>query len=187
MLSRIIQSSLIVSLLCCSILNTAHAREFFVEDVKTRLKDDRYVLNGRVDYNLSDTALEALDNGVPITMRVHVKVRRKNAWPWEPRIVHQQFPFVIRFQALSEKFQVENVVADQVRDYVTREAAIEALGDIVELPIINASELKSSEPYEIKVFAELDKDSLPLPLRPLAYFKSSWKLSSKWTRWPLEP
>lgn len=163
------------------------SREFFITEVSTRLKDDVYLMNAHVEYNLSHTAAEALDNGVPITMELHVKVRRKGAWPWEPRIVHNRFYSVIRYQPLSELFQVEQVLTGKKTNYETREAAVEALGDLSNLPIIKVKQLTLGEDYEIKVFAELDKDSLPLPLRPLAYFKPSWKLSSKWTRWPLKP
>jgi hypothetical protein len=41
-------------------------------------------------------------------------------------------------------------------------------------------------PFEIQVKASLDIDELPLPLKPEAYLFPSWKLSSGWTKWPLD-
>ncbi|MGD9299645.1 MAG: DUF4390 domain-containing protein, partial [Thiohalocapsa sp.] len=41
--------------------------------------------------------------------------------------------------------------------------------------------------YEVQIRVSLDIEELPLPLRPMAYLYPSWKQSSKWTKWPLEP
>ena len=42
------------------------------------------------------------------------------------------------------------------------------------------------EEYLVRVDVKLDIEALPLPLRPVAYLKPSWDLTSGWSRWPLE-
>jgi len=51
-----------------------------IEKVSIRLDDGVYRLDAEIEHNLSEAALEALDNGVPLTMETHVQVRRDGAW-----------------------------------------------------------------------------------------------------------
>ena len=46
--------------------------------------------------------------------------------------------------------------------------------------------LEPDEQYRVRLRASLERESLPTPLRLLAYFSSSWRLSSDWTTWPLQ-
>ena len=72
-------------------------------------------------------------------------------------------------------------------NYVTRDAAIAALGDLHDLPLLNRGELAAGKDYRVDLKIALDIEELPLPLRPTAYLLPSWKLSSGWTTWPLRP
>ena len=65
-------------------------------------------------------------------------------------------------------------------------AAIAALGEIEDLWLLEQERLEPDENYLLKVKVSLDIEALPLPLRPVAYLKPSWDLSSGWSRWPLE-
>ena len=39
--------------------------------------------------------------------------------------------------------------------------------------------------YQVKMRTFLDIESLPAPMRPLAYISSDWQLDSDWVSWPL--
>ena len=60
-----------------------------------------------------------------------------------------------------------------------------ALGQINNLPLIDARLLNPELRYQVKVRAHLDIESLPAPMRPLAYISSDWQLDSDWVSWPL--
>lgn len=159
--------------------------DFRVERASTRLVDQTYVLDAQIQYGFSVTALEALDNGVPLTLVVRAQVRREGAWIWEASLVDKQVLYLIRYQPLSEQYQV---VGDGVRrNFVSRDAAITALGEVEDLPLVERSALRSGQSYRVHLKASLDIEALPLPLRPLAYLKPSWQLASEWSLWPLEP
>jgi len=160
---------------------------FEVTEARTRLVDNTYVLDAQIDYDFSERALEALDNGVPLTLEVHVQVRPKKDWIWENSLVDQRLRYRIRYKPLSERYLVSQLPGETGRTYVTRDAAIAALGEIRNLQLLNRDRLDPDDSYEVQIRASLDIEELPLPLRPMAYLYPSWKQSSEWTKWPLTP
>lgn len=172
-------------LLALAVALPAAAEGFRVESAKTRLEGETYVLDARIDYGFSDLALEALGNGVPLTIEVHVQVRPKDAWIWDDNLLDERLRYAIRYKPLSERFLVSQLPGDGGRGFVTRDAAIAALGEI-KLPLVDAARLEPKTAYKVHLKAELDIEELPLPLRPMAYLSPAWKLSTGWTKWPLE-
>lgn len=174
--------------LLLALISSAMAKEpFQVEQVQTHLDGDLYYLNATIDHRFSDEALEALDNGVPLTLVTHIQVRRVKAWLWEDSLLDLQLRHTIRYKPLSARYEVYRFPGDHGRDFETREAAIRALGSLSDLPLLNRDKLEPDQEYEVQIQVALDIEELPLPLRPQAYLKRAWKLSSKWSKWPLTP
>ncbi|EXJ15402.1 DUF4390 domain-containing protein [Imhoffiella purpurea] len=159
--------------------------ELEVRQAQIRLVDGIYQLDATVDFHLSQNALEALDNGVPLTIVTHIQVRRTKAWMWEDSLLDLQIRNAIRYKPLSENYEVYRLPGSSGRSFVTREAAIRALGELTDLELVDRKDLDPDEDYEVQVKVFLDIEELPLPLRPLAYLMPSWKLSSGWTKWPI--
>ena len=160
--------------------------ELRVESVEVRSEGQTLVMNAQIDYAFSEVAIEALDNGVPLTLEVHIQLRPADAWIWDPSLTDQRLRYVIRYKPLSERYLVSRLPEDGGRSYVTRDAAIAALGDLRDLQLIGIDRLEDDTDYEIHLRASLDIEELPLPLKPMAYLPPSWKLSTGWTKWPLE-
>ncbi|WP_328987379.1 DUF4390 domain-containing protein [Thiorhodovibrio winogradskyi] len=161
--------------------------DFKVLEASTRLEDDHFMLDARIDYRFSDKALEALSNGVPLTLVVHVRVRPDKARLWTDSLVDQSFRYRIRFKPLSESYLVTQLPGTDGRSYVSRDAAIDALGDIRDLHLLDRGRLEPGIDYQVQIRVSLDVERLPLPLRPTAYLHPAWKQASDWTRWPLRP
>jgi hypothetical protein len=174
-------------LLLVSVASGAAKDGLRVAQVETRLVDDIFFMDAVLDYRFSTEALDALENGVPLTILVQIQVRRVGAWLWEDSRVDLQLRYAIRYKPLSERYEVYRLPGTEGRSFVSRDAAIRALGEIADLSLIGASSLDADTDYEIHIRASLDIEELPLPLRPMAYLKPSWKLSSGWSKWPLTP
>ena len=166
---------------------SALGREIRIKDVHTQLDGESYLLDANVIYAFSDEALEALDNGVPLTLLVHIQVRRAAAWIWEDSVADIQLRYAIRYKPLSQRYEVYRLPGQEGRSFVGRDAALAALGEMRNLHLVDANRLTPGEAYEVQIKVELDIEELPLPLRPIAYLRSAWKLGSSWTKWPLTP
>lgn len=179
--------SLVLGLTLALVAPLAAQDDFEISQATTSLQNGRYSLDANIELDFSEPVLEALGNGVPLTIVTHIQVRRKKAWLWEDSLMDQQVRAAIRFKPLSETYEVYRLPGTSGRSFVSREAAIRALGEISALPLVRQEELGPDEDYEVQIKAFLDIEELPLPLRPIAYLKPSWKLSSGWSKWPLTP
>ncbi len=164
--------------------------EFTVTTVQTRDEGVILVMDADIGYGFSAEALEALDNGVPLTLEVHIRLRGTDDWVWDRSLLDQRLRYLIRYKPLSERYLVSPLPGGGGigSDYVTRDAAIAALGRIDGLQLVSMERLREAGgAFKLWVKAFLDIEELPLPLRPMAYLFSAWKLSSGWTQWPLQP
>ncbi|MEA3640958.1 MAG: DUF4390 domain-containing protein [Lamprobacter sp.] len=167
---------------------TLAAEAFSVINAKTERVDGNMLLSAAIDYGFSERALEALENGVPLTILVHIQVREQGAWIWNESLVDVSLRYRIRYKPLSEHYLVSRLPGEeQGRTFVTRQAAITALGELNHLYLVSEKRLDPEQAYEVHLRASLDIEELPLPLRPMAYLRSGWKQSTGWTKWPLTP
>ena len=160
---------------------------FLIKEASTRLEEGTYVLDADIEFRFSPEALEALDNGVPLTIVLHFQVRSADAWIWEDSASDLRLRYAVRYKPLSERYEVYRLPGDRGRSFVSREAAIAALGELRGIQIVSKDRLDPEAAYLVHMKAELDIEELPLPLRPIAYLRPAWKLTSPWTQWPLTP
>ena len=158
----------------------SQAADFKILNQTCRSTADAFVLDANIDFGFSDKALEALQNGVPLTLELHLQVRRDGAWLWEKDLMDTRLRYQISYHPLASVYQVLNLQTNTQESFVTREVAINALGDILALPVIRHEQMEKGKIYRVGLKATLDIDALPLPLRPMAYLSPSWNQSSEW-------
>jgi hypothetical protein len=166
---------------------SAGAAPFVVKDLVITEKEGVFRLNTHIDYRLTPEVEEALENGVPLTLKVGLEVGRMWRSFWEPNPLSNTLRFQIRYHALTELYRVVDMQTGKEQNFVTQEAALYALGEIGDLRLVSRDELSPGEAYHLRLRADLEIEALPLPLQPLAYLGSGWRLTSGWTQWPLQP
>ncbi len=160
---------------------------FQVEDAVSRLQDGVFVVDANINYEFSEVALEALENGVPLTVDIHFQVRRDGAWIWEKDIVEFHLRRQLRYLPLSSTYEMTDIDRKEIKLYFTRLAAIKAMGTVSNVEVVNEDQLQKNMTYLMEIRSKLDIEALPVPLRPTAYMSSGWKLSSEWSQWRIRP
>lgn len=156
--------------------------------VALTLSDDGYILlDADIEYALTDTVSEALENGVPLTFETHVQMRRAKAWIWESDVVEHRLRTVLRYRPLSGLYELRNLPGDEQLAFATRDSALGALGRIVAMRIMSRDELDLDKEYLVRLNARLDVEALPLPMRPFAYLADDWSIDSETWEWRLRP
>lgn len=179
----------ILTLICLALLLASTpvlAEGFQVETLQAKEVDGVYRVEASIEYAFSDKALEALQSGVPLTLEVHLQLRRKGAWLWTSDLVDKRLRYQIRYQALAEVYQVLNLQSQQKQSFATREVAMNALGTLSNIELVIPDQLAVGVDYNLAMRARLDIESLPLPLRPMAYLSAAWNLTSEWKVWLLK-
>ena len=163
----------------------SHAAGFEVINAATRLEGGVYRLNAQIEYRFSKAALEALQNGVPLTIDTEMEVRRRRSWVWDETVHALTQRFQLEYHALSQQYLVGNLNSGERRAFPTRTAALGFMGRIQDFPLLDRSLLAEKERYEGALRVRLDIEALPAPLRLLAYLSDDWRLASEWRAWPL--
>lgn len=161
--------------------------EFVIRELSTRSADEGYLLDAQVEYRFSERAVEALENGVPLTLEIQIELRRQNAWIWEQDVLKLRLRYQVRYHALASVYQVRDLQSGSRQNFVTRRAALDALGTLQGVFLIAADRLIPEEAYQLSLRASLDIEALPLPMRPWAYLDPDWEHDSEWSRWTLQP
>lgn len=176
----------IIVLICMHSALLADGVEF--NSISLSLSEDGIILlDAEIAYDLNATVSEALENGVPLTFETHVQMRRAEAWVWESDVVDYRLRTVLRYRPLSGLYELRNLDGDEGLSFATRGAALRTLGKIVAMPIIAREQLNLDEEFLIRVDSRLDIEGLPLPMRPMAYLKPDWWISSESWEWRLQP
>lgn len=174
-------------LILVAVTGPAVAQAFKVEGLTAHAVEGVYLMDADILYQFSDEALEALESGVPLTLEVHIQLRREGAWIWEADLLDARLRYRILHQALHGLYQVTDISNGTQQYFATRKAAFTALGRIRDVSLIEAKKLRQGERYQLSLKSSLDIEALPLPLRPLAYLSPAWNLSSEWSLWRLQP
>lgn len=176
-----------LALLTLCLSAAAPAAEFVFERVQVGLQGEVILIDADIRYTLNETVLEAMDNGVPLTFELHVKLRRDDAWIWERDEIDTRLRSVLRYHPLSGVYELRDLQGAATESFATRDAALSALGRIRDYPISRLDQLESGANYKLRMQTYLDIDALPLPLRPKAYISPAWGLESKTWEWRLQP
>lgn len=174
-------------ILCWGLLSTvgAWAAGFDVVKASTQLEKGVYRLNAQIEYRLSAPALDALQNGVPLTIELEMEVLKHRPWLWDEKVYSLNQRYRLEYHALSRQYLVSNLNSGERRGFPTRSGALQFMGEVNNFPFLDQGLLTPGEHYDGGLRARLDIEALPAPLRLMAYFSDDWRLISEWYIWPL--
>lgn len=156
-----------------------------VKNAEIRLQDNRYVLSADMEYRLSARAKEALKNSVPLFWDIHIKTLQHRDFIWDKILVNAIIRYRIQYHALLNMYRVRHEGSGELYNFSTLSAALALMSTVRDFDLIDKRFITSGQHYAVGIEVTLDRDALPLPLRPIAYTNPQWYLSSDWTLWPL--
>jgi len=174
-------------IICLAPLGIAYSKgqPFEIRNAESRLYQGVWLATALIDFRLSEEALAALDNGVVLTIELQIRLDKVRRFWLDKKTATLEQSFELSYQPLSERYVVRNLNSGEQKSFATLFSALNSMGRIVDLPIIDASLLDADERYEIALRAVLDQNTLPGPLRLLAFWSSGFRLESDWYVWML--
>ena len=159
---------------------------FVVRHAALRPAGGAHVVDARIDFVFSEDNLEAMRNGVALTVIVDIEVRRERGQWWDETLAARQLRYRIETNVLTGRYRVRNL-GGGARNYRSFEEMTKALGRVESVPVIARERLRADARYAARIRARLDIEALPSPLRPIAYLSPRWRLNSGWFEWQVEP
>jgi hypothetical protein len=174
-------------LLLLLLYHSAFAAGFTIIKAKTHLLDDVYLLDATFNCQLSDVTIDALKNGVILTLVLNIVIERERSYLWDQTIAKLQQSYELKYSALSKQYILKYKNTGIQETFPSLKEILSRINQLNDFPLIDKSLIEKNETYMVSLQIELDIESLPIPLRPIAYLSSQWRLSSDWYLCPLQP
>ena len=166
--------------------STSEQGFFDVRSASTSLVNGVQELDARLQLILSAEALGALNSGVPLTIELNLEVIRVKRFMPDATDAELSLQYELEYRPLSQRYIVRNLNSGDQDSFATLYSALNNLGRVQELPIIDNSLLDPSAEYRIRLQALLSTRSYPAALRLLFFWRGDWQIKSDWYEWRLE-
>jgi hypothetical protein len=159
---------------------------FEVRSATTEVYGGVQTLDARLQLVLSSEALAALESGVTLTIELQVQVIRERRWLVDDVEAELAVRYELEYRPLSERYNVKNLNSGEQDSFATLYSALNSLGRVQGLPVIDDALLKPDRDYRLRLRAMLNTQQYPATLRLLFFWRGQWQLQSEWFEWSLE-
>jgi hypothetical protein len=155
----------------------------YILDARSDARDEVHYLDAQIDFVFSPQIIEAIEEGVPLSLVLTIEIMRERAWLWNEKVTGLEQRYQISYHALTRQYVIRNMNIGTQHNYPTFAAALSALGTVAALPLIDANLLQAGQRYRGRLQARVDTSALPTPLRLIALVSPEWRLVSEWREW----
>ncbi len=159
---------------------------FEVRSAETALTEGVHLLDARLQLVLSSEALAALNSGVPLTIELQLQIIRVRRFYMDALDAELAVRFELEYRPLSQRYIVRNLNSGDQDSFATLYSALNNLGRVQDLPIIDDALLTPGKTYRVRARAMLQTKQYSAPLRMLFFWRSQWQLQSEWFEWILD-
>jgi hypothetical protein len=159
---------------------------FEVRSASTEAVDGVHTLDARLQLVLSSEALAALDSGVTLTIEIQMQVIRVRRMLVDTVDAELAVRYELEYRPLSQRYIVKNLNSGDQDSFATLYSALNSLGRVQGLPIIDDELLEPDRDYRLRLRAMLNTQQYPAVLRLLFFWRGQWQLQSEWFEWLLE-
>jgi hypothetical protein len=159
---------------------------FEVRSASTEPINGVYTLDARLQLVLSSEALAALESGVTLTIELQLQVIRQRRWYFDDIEAELAVRYELEYRPLTQRYIVRNLNSGDHDSFATLYSALNSLGRVQGLPVIDDALLVPDRPYRVRLRAMLNTEQYPATLRLLFFWRGEWQLQSEWFEWPLE-
>lgn len=164
------------------------AREgyFEIRSAESQLVDGVHMLDARMQLVLSSEALEALSSGFTLTIELQVELIRVRRWYLDDEEAAIATRYELEYHPLSQRYITRNLNSGEQDSFATLYSALNNLGRVQRLPLIDDTLLDPESTYRMRARALLQTRQYSAPIRMLFFWRGEWQLESDWIEWTLE-
>lgn len=159
---------------------------FEVRSASTQVVNGVHTLDARLQLVLSSEALAALESGVTLKIEMQMQVIRVKRFLVDSVEAELIKEYELEFRPLSQRYIVKNVNSGDQDSFATLYSALNSLGRVQGMPVIDDALLQPDRSYRLRLRAMLNTQQYPAPLRLIFFWRGQWQLQSEWYEWFLE-
>ena len=180
----------LVLCLIATLGSVAHAEDeskLTIRDVQVALDEGVYELDAKVDLVLPDGARKAVESGLTLRLTYEIKVDRVRRYMPDAGIAALEQRYEVSYHALSQRYLVKNLNTGEQQDFGSLQAALDRVGELHGLPVIDATLVSDGPVYEGRIRAVLEMNTAPDVLGWLLFWTDDWSAASDWKTWTPRP
>jgi hypothetical protein len=167
---------------------TAEARDprVVVRDVQVVLDEDVFELDARAEITLPADARRAVESGLTLKLTYQIVIDRVRRYMVDAEVAVLEQRYEVSYHALSQRYLARNLNTGVQQDFGSLQAALDHIGTLRGVPLIDVALLADDARYEGRVRAVLDLDTAPDAFGWLLFWADDWNAESDWKSWQLE-
>lgn len=159
---------------------------FEIRSAESELVEGVHRLDARMQLVLSSEALRALSSGFTLTIELQVDLIRVRRWYLDDVEAELEVRYELEYHPLSQRYIVRNLNSGEQDSFATLYSALNNLGRVEDLPLIDDALLQEDSNYRARARAVLQTRQYSAPIRMLFFWRGQWQLESEWFEWKLE-
>ena len=161
----------------------AFAQGISIEYATSKPRENTYVVDAKLTFEFDDEVLNALKHGVSLDIKIIIRLKQERKWLWDKLIKEDVLNYQLQYHPLSTNYLATDIITGKREQFQTLDEALAYLGSVKNHSLIDKNKLNVENNYVGLIKAELNIESLPPPLQPVAYVSSEWQLESQWYEW----
>jgi hypothetical protein len=148
-----------------------------IRSTQVTVDEDVYELDARLDLQLPQEARQAYQ----------IEISRVRRYMPDAGVASVEQRFELSYHALSQRYLVRNLNTGEQQDFGALDAALDRLGDVHGLPILDTALVTKGPTFEGRIRAVLDMNTAPDTFGWLLFWTDDWSAESEWHTWTLRP
>lgn len=174
-------------LLCLALALAAPGRAFAAFEVvsgSTAITPDAIVTRAELDLELNDTVVEAIDKGIELRIVAELRLLRVRPWIWDDVIGEWRTGYRLKYHDLSSTYVLTDEASGELETFTTIRDAMDSLADLtLSLPVLTETLPDNPPGFRAQLRVDIDRESLPPPLKLITEISPAWQIGSKWSQW----
>lgn len=175
--------ALMLIVVCGASAPLVSAGDISIDRASAAIENEIVTLNSDASFEFSEDAIEALKSGITLNFELEIRILEARRFWWDKNRFVTQRRYSLERHALSEQYILQDLITGDRRIHASIGAAIDDLGRIRSLPVLDATDIGETQSLDIRMRFRLEIESLPAPMIPIAYISPGWRMSSGWHRW----
>lgn len=157
---------------------------FNIREYRAKIQNNVITLDARLDFQLSETIIEALHNGIDLELLTSVALYRPRAWRKDKRLVQWQQMQILKYHSLTDRYLLDVPGSGAPRSFATLNLLFADLSAYHFQRNLSTSLFEQGQKTaRVKLKIAVNRAALPAPLRVLSYVLPQWRNSYDESDW----
>jgi hypothetical protein len=156
-----------------------------VEAAWVNVRGAVFEVNARVIYADDQRVRTALEDGATVQFELQAVVEKQHRYWWDTTVVDVMLRRALSRNALTERYELKELPAGELRTFATLEESLMAAGEVVDWPVVLEPQLDPQSNYRMRVRAGYRRGNMPPSLQALLPWSDGWNRRSEWSSWIL--